>query len=199
MSPLPDFLIRRLATDGMIDPFVPELRRSISTDPLDAKVPSYGLSSYGYDARLAPVVKVFSSIYGEEIDPGNFDEATLIVAPVRSYDFADYVLLPPHSFALGSTVERFRIPRDVVATCLGKSTYARCGVVVNVTPLEPEWEGHVTMEFSNTGPLPVRMYIGAGIAQFIFWRSTWGSPAVSYADRGGKYQGQGPEIVPARG
>ena len=146
---------------------------------------SYGVSSYGYDARVADDFKVFTNTYGTIVDPKNFDDRSFV--DVRAKD--GYIIIPPNSFVLGRTVERFRIPRDVLVVCVGKSTYARCGIIVNVTPLEPGWEGHVTLEFSNTTPLPAKLYANEGACQFIFLRSA--SPCqTSYADRKGKYQGQ---------
>ena len=160
---------------GMIEPFVEKQVRS--------GVVSYGLSSYGYDIRVANEFKVFTNIYTTVIDPKAFD-------PLSFVDFkADSCIVPPNSFALGRTVEYFRIPRDVLTICLGKSTYARCGIIVNVTPFEPEWEGTATLEISNTTPLPARIYANEGIAQVLFFQSD--EPcATSYADKRGKYQAQ---------
>jgi dCTP deaminase len=144
---------------------------------------SYGLSSYGYDIRIAGEFKIFTNVNSAVVDPKHFDPASFV-------DFkGDVCIIPPNSFALGRSIEYFRIPRDVMAVCVGKSTYARCGVITNVTPFEPEWEGHVTIEISNTTPLPARIYAGEGIAQVLFFESA--EPCeVSYADRKGKYQGQ---------
>jgi dCTP deaminase len=147
------------------------------------RVISYGTSSYGYDVRCADEFKVFTNINSVIVDPKNFDPNSFV--DVQS----DMCIIPPNSFALARTVEYFKIPRDVLVVCLGKSTYARCGVIVNVTPLEPEWEGHVTLEFSNTTPLPAKIYANEGVAQMLFF----GGDEVcetSYKDRGGKYQGQ---------
>jgi dCTP deaminase len=165
---------------GMIDPFVDGQVRS---DVEGKKVISYGVSSYGYDARLADEFKIFCNSYPTTvIDPKNFDERAFIEHQ------GDHCIIPPNSFVLGRTVERFKIPRDLHVICIGKSTYARCGIIVNVTPLEPEWEGHVTMEISNTAPLPAKIYANEGICQFLFMK-TWGVCKTSYADRNGKYQG----------
>ena len=144
---------------------------------------SYGLSSYGYDIRIADEFKIFTNIHSAIVDPKNFDPRSFMDVK------ADVCIIPPNSFALARTVEYFRIPRNVLTICLGKSTYARCGIIVNVTPLEPEWEGHVTLEFSNTTPLPARIYAHEGVAQMLFLESD--EPCeTSYKDRGGKYQGQ---------
>ena len=146
-------------------------------------VVSYGLSSYGYDIRVADEFKVFTNINSTVVDPKNFDARSFV--DVR----ADVCIIPPNSFALAKTVEYFRIPRDVLTVCVGKSTYARCGLIVNVTPFEPEWEGYVTLEISNTTPLPAKVYANEGIAQVLFFQSD--EPCeVSYADKAGKYQKQ---------
>jgi dCTP deaminase len=171
---LPDHLIRQLAQEkGMIDP---------CAEPTSGGVVSYGISSYGYDMRVADEFKVYRPQAGQVVDPKKS----------RPEDFADFqgpvLLLPPQTFCLGRSVERFRIPRNVITVCTGKSTYARCGVLVNVTPLEPEWEGHVTMQIVNTTPVPVKIYAHEGIAQVLFLQSEQ-MPQVSYADKGGKYQG----------
>jgi len=146
-------------------------------------VVSYGLSSYGYDIRVADEFKVFTNINSTVVDPKNFDASSFV-------DFkTDICIIPPNSFALAKTVEYFRIPRDVLTVCVGKSTYARCGLIVNVTPFEPEWEGFVTLEISNTTPLPARVYANEGIAQVLFFQSD--EPCeISYADKKGKYQKQ---------
>ena len=142
-----------------------------------------GLTSYGYDIRCADEFKIFTNINSTIVDPKNFDEKSFV-------DFkGDVCIIPPNSFALARTVEYFRIPRNVLTVCLGKSTYARCGIIVNVTPFEPEWEGYVTLEFSNTTPLPAKIYANEGVAQVLFFESDEVCE-VSYADRGGKYQGQ---------
>ena len=160
---------------GMIEPFEERQVR--------AGVVSYGLSSYGYDIRVADEFKVFTNVNNALIDPKNFDPRSFVDIK------ADTIIVPPNSFALARTVEYFRIPRDVLTVCLGKSTYARCGIIVNVTPLEPGWEGHVTLEFSNTTPLPAKVYANEGACQFLFLQGN--EPCeVSYADRAGKYMGQ---------
>lgn len=180
MSIKSDRWIREQAEQhGMIEPFEAGQVRAINGE----KIVSYGTSSYGYDVRCANEFKIFTNINSTIVDPKNFDEGSFV-------DFVgDVCIIPPNSFALARTVEYFRIPRDVLTICLGKSTYARCGIIVNVTPLEPEWEGHVTLEFSNTTPLPAKIYAGEGCAQMLF---VGGDQVceVSYKDRGGKYQGQ---------
>ena len=175
-----DSWIRRMAEQhGMIDPFEPGQVREVD----GRRVISYGTSSYGYDLRCAPEFKVFTNVYSAVVDPKAFDPTSFVDIN------ADVCIIPPNSFALARTVEYFRIPRSVLTICLGKSTYARCGIIVNVTPLEPEWEGHVTLEFSNTTPLPAKIYANEGVAQVLFLESD--QPCeVSYRDRGGKYQGQ---------
>lgn len=163
----------------MIEPFSPTQVKSAGGQRLI----SYGTSSYGYDVRCADEFKVFTNINSTIVDPKDFDENSFVTVQ------SEVCLIPPNSFALARTVEYFRIPRDVLVVCLGKSTYARCGIIVNVTPLEPEWEGHVTLEFSNTTPLPAKIYANEGIAQMLFL----GADEVcstSYKDRAGKYQGQ---------
>ncbi len=176
MAIMPDHWIRQQAqTNKMIDPFVEKQQR--------AGMISYGLSSYGYDARVADEFMIFTNIDSAIVDPKQFSEASFVRRQT------DVCVIPPNSFALARTVEYFRIPRDVLVICLGKSTYARCGLIVNVTPLEPEWEGHVTLEISNTTPLPARVYANEGLCQFLFLQGD--SPCeISYADRGGKYMGQ---------
>jgi dCTP deaminase len=174
-----DRWIRRMAVQGMIEPFEPSQVRSVD----GRRVVSYGTSSYGYDIRCAPEFKIFTNINSTIVDPKAFDPNSFV--DVRG----DVCIIPPNSFALARTVEYFRIPRNVLTICLGKSTYARCGILVNVTPLEPEWEGHVTLEFSNTTPLPARIYANEGCAQVIFIESDEVCET-SYRDRGGKYQGQ---------
>jgi len=176
MSVQSDKWIRRMALEhGMIEPFNEKQVRQ--------GVISYGLSSYGYDARIADEFKIFTNINHTIVDPKDFDPRSFV-------DFkGEECIIPPNSFALARTVERFRIPRDVIVVCVGKSTYARCGIIVNVTPLEPEWEGIVTLEVSNTTPLPARIYANEGIAQFLFFRGD--EPCeTSYADKKGKYQAQ---------
>ncbi len=181
MSIKSDKWIRRMAEQhGMIEPFAPE---QVRYAPDGHKIVSYGTSSYGYDVRCAREFKIFTNINSTIIDPKEFSDGNFV-------DFTgDVCIIPPNSFALARTVEYFRIPRDVLTVCLGKSTYARCGIIVNVTPLEPEWEGHVTLEFSNTTPLPAKIYANEGVAQMLFFQSDEVC-ATSYRDRGGKYQGQ---------
>ncbi|MEY2608532.1 MAG: dCTP deaminase [Verrucomicrobiota bacterium] len=164
----------------MIDPFSDAQVRKTEKG---VSIVSYGLSSYGYDLRVSNEFKVFTNVFNTVVDPKAFDERSFVDLE------ADICIIPPNSFALARSVEYFRIPRDVLAICLGKSTYARCGIIVNVTPLEPEWEGHVTLEISNTTPLPARIYAQEGLAQIIF---VGGSEIceTSYADRTGKYMGQ---------
>ncbi|QDH14925.1 dCTP deaminase [Oecophyllibacter saccharovorans] len=175
MSIMPDSWIREMALQhGMITPFVEAQKRE--------GVISYGLSSYGYDARVADEFRIFTDVDSAIVDPKHFTPDSFVT---RKGD----ITIPPNSFALAHTVETFRIPRDVLVLCLGKSTYARCGIIVNVTPLEPEWEGQVTIEISNTTPLPARIYANEGICQFLFFKGA--SPCeVSYADRAGKYMHQ---------
>ena len=176
MSIKPDNWIKKMALDHkMIEPFVDEQMRS--------GVISYGVSSYGYDIRVADEFKIFTNINNTVIDPKNVDPRSFVDVA------SDVCIIPPNSFALARTVEYFRIPRNVLVVCLGKSTYARCGIIVNVTPLEPEWEGHVTLEFSNTTPLPAKIYANEGVAQMLFFESDEVC-STSYRDRGGKYQGQ---------
>ncbi len=159
----------------MIEPFV--------DGQIRADVVSYGLSSYGYDIRVADEFKVFTNVYNSLIDPKHFDPRSFVDIK------GDHCIVPPNSFALARTIEYFRIPRDVLTVCLGKSTYARCGIIVNVTPFEPEWEGYVTIEISNTTPLPAKIYANEGIAQVLFFQSD--EPCErSYADKKGKYQAQ---------
>ncbi len=182
MSIKADKWIRRMAMEqGMIEPFQDgQVRQS---DPHGDKIISYGLSSYGYDVRCANHFKVFTNIHSRTVDPKRFDEKSFVDIE------GDCCVIPPNSFALAHTMEYFRIPRNVLTICLGKSTYARCGIIVNVTPLEPEWEGHVTLEFSNTTNLPAKIYANEGVAQMLFLESDE-ICEVSYKDRGGKYQGQ---------
>jgi len=176
MALLPDFRIREYALEKkMIEPFVDKQQRS--------GVISYGLSSYGYDIRVADEFKIFTNVNSAVVDPKQFDKRSMV-------DFkGEICVIPPNSFVLAKTVEYFRIPRQVLTICVGKSTYARCGIIVNVTPFEPEWEGFVTLEISNTTPLPARIYANEGIAQVLFFESD--APCeVSYADKKGKYQKQ---------
>lgn len=172
-----DRWIRRMAvTQKMIEPFVEAQKRE--------GVISYGLSSYGYDIRVGSQFKIFTNVHSSVVDPKAFDPKSFVDVKTD-----DYIVIPPNSFALAQTVEYFRIPRNVITVCLGKSTYARCGLIVNVTPFEPEWEGFVTLEISNTTPLPARVYANEGIAQVLFLESDEVCE-VSYADRKGKYQKQ---------
>jgi dCTP deaminase len=176
MSVLSDKSIRKLALEkNMIFPFE---NKQIRGDKI-----SYGLSSFGYDARVSEEFKIFTNVNSEIVDPKNFKPTNFVTkkTPV--------CVIPPNSFALARTIERFKIPKDIMVICLGKSTYARCGIIVNVTPLEPGWEGYVTLEFSNTTPLPAKIYANEGVAQFIFLQGNE-TPEVTYADRDGKYMGQ---------
>ena len=176
MSVLSDKSIRKLAVEeNMISPFENKQVR-------EGKI-SYGLSSYGYDARVSEEFKIFTNVNSEIVDPKDFKPTNFVTKNVA------VCVIPPNSFALARTVERFKIPKDILVICLGKSTYARCGIIVNVTPLEPGWEGHVTLEFSNTTPLPAKIYANEGVAQFLFLKGDQ-SPETSYADRKGKYMGQ---------
>lgn len=181
-----DIWIRKMAEEKeMISPFEPKMIREIDGQ----KIVSYGTSSYGYDIRCAPEFRVFTNINNTVVDPKLFDPNSFV-------EFNDeYCIIPPNSFALARTVEFFKIPRNVLTICVGKSTYARCGIIVNVTPFEPEWEGYVTLEFSNTTPLPAKIYAGEGCAQVLFFESD--EPCeTSYKDRGGKYQGQSGVTLP---
>ena len=181
MSIKPDVWIKRMAeSEGMIEPFS---ENQVRVDDKGEKLISYGVSSFGYDVRCANEFKVFTNIHSATVDPKVFDDNSFVDIT------SDVCVIPPNSFALARTVEYFRIPRNVLTICLGKSTYARCSIIVNVTPLEPEWEGHVTLEFSNTTNLPAKIYAGEGVAQMIFFESDEDCE-VSYKDRGGKYQGQ---------
>mgnify|MGYP000713332354 FL=1 len=176
MSVLSDKNIRKLAIEeGMISPFEDKQVR-------EGKI-SYGLSSYGYDARVSEEFKIFTNVNSEIVDPKNFKSTNFVTKNGTE------CIIPPNSFVLARTVEKFKIPKDILVICLGKSTYARCGIIVNVTPLEPGWEGYVTLEFSNTTPLPAKIYANEGVAQFIFLRGNE-TPETTYADRNGKYMGQ---------
>lgn len=199
MPILPDRWIRQQAlTHKMIEPFVDNQVRKIETEreqvavanghPIACSRPedgiiSYGVSSYGYDARVSDEFKIFTNVDNAVVDPKAFSSNSFVDRKT------DVCIIPPNSFALARTVEYFRIPRDVLVICLGKSTYARCGIIVNVTPLEPEWEGHVTLEFSNTTPLPAKIYANEGACQFLFLKADEICD-VSYRDRLGKYMGQ---------
>ena len=176
MSVLSDKSIKKLALEeNMISPFEDKQVR-------DGKI-SYGLSSFGYDARVSEEFKIFTNVNSEIVDPKDFKPTNFVTKKVP------VCVIPPNSFALARTIERFKIPKDILVICLGKSTYARCGIIVNVTPLEPGWEGYVTLEFSNTTPLPAKIYANEGVAQFIFLKGNE-TPGVTYADRNGKYMGQ---------
>ena len=179
MSIQSDKWIKKMAIDeAMISPFED---KQIRGDKI-----SYGVSSYGYDARVSSEFKIFTNVNSEIVDPKNFKPTNFITKN------GSECIIPPNSFVLARTVEYFKIPENVMVICLGKSTYARCGIIVNVTPLEPGWEGFVTLEFSNTTPLPAKIYANEGVAQFIFLKGNE-KPEVTYADRNGKYMGQGPE------
>lgn len=172
----PDHWIRKMALEQkMIDPFV--------EGQVSKGVISYGLSSYGYDIRVSNEFKVFTNLHSAVVDPKNFDPKSFVEIE------DDYCIIPPNSFALAKTVEYFRIPRSTVTVCVGKSTYARCGIIVNVTPFEPEWEGYVTLEISNTTPIPAKIYSNEGIAQVLFFEGDE-ECEISYADKKGKYQKQ---------
>ena len=173
---MPDSWIKKMAKENnMIEPFADEQKKN--------GVISFGVSSYGYDARVSDEFKVFTNVNNALVDPKNFSEESFIERKAES------CIIPPNSFVLARTVEYFKIPRDVLVICLGKSTYARCGIIVNVTPLEPEWEGHVTLEFSNTTPLPARVYANEGACQFLFLKGDIACD-ISYLERSGKYMGQ---------
>jgi dCTP deaminase len=187
MSIKSDQWIRRMAEEHqMISPFSAEQVRQLN----GKKIISYGTSSYGYDVRCANEFKIFTNVHTSVVDPKQFDKNSFVDIT------ADVCIIPPNSFVLARTVEYLKIPRNVLTLCVGKSTYARCGIIVNVTPLEPEWEGHVTLEFSNTTPLPAKIYAGEGIAQFLFLESDE-TCAISYKDRAGKYLGQMGVTLPA--
>ena len=171
---------------GMIEPFADE---QVRENERGGSVISYGVSSYGYDLRVSDEFKVFTDVYSTVVDPKAFDEQSFVDMKT------DKCIIPPNSFALSRSVEYFRIPRDVLTVCLGKSTYARCGIIVNVTPFEPEWEGHVTLEISNTTPLPAKIYANEGLAQVLFFEACE-ICETSYADRGGKYQKQEGITIP---
>jgi dCTP deaminase len=188
MSIKSDVWIKRMSREAkLIDPFEEKLIRTIA----DRRIISSGLSSYGYDCRLArDEFKVFSPVTGTEIDPKNFDPNSLLDVPIRrAEDGSDYWLLPPHSYALGVTIERFQIPRNVTALAIGKSTYARCGLMANTTPLEANWCGRLVVELYNAANLPVRLYAEEGFIQILFFESDEDCET-SYSDRGGKYQDQ---------
>src|SRR3990170_2351523 len=182
MAIMPDSWIREQSLDnGMITPFEERQKRE--------GVISYGVSSYGYDCRLSDEFMIFTNVDNAIVDPKNFNPSSFVTRKTG------VCIIPPNSFALARTVETFKVPRDVLVICLGKSTYARCGLIVNVTPLEPEWEGQVTLEFSNTTPLPAKVYANEGACQFLFLAGN--EPCeVSYADRAGKYMGQKGDTLP---
>ncbi len=182
MTIKPDHWIRKMALEHrMIEPFVDEQVRN--------GVISYGVSSYGYDIRIGNTFKIFTNVFSAIVDPKDFDPKSMV-------DYVgDVCIIPPNSFVLAQTVEYFRIPRNVLTICVGKSTYARCGLIVNVTPFEPEWEGYVTLEISNTTPLPAKIYANEGIAQVLFFEAD-DVCEVSYADKKGKYQGQQNIVLP---
>ena len=176
MGIMPDFWIKKMVKEKqMINPFVEKLEKD--------GVLSYGLSSYGYDARVSKNFKIFTNVNSATVDPKDFSNTSFVDREV------DFCVIPPNSFALARTVEYFKIPKETLVICVGKSTYARCGIIVNVTPLEPEWEGHVTLEFSNTTPLPAKIYANEGAAQFLFFKGD-DVCELSYADRKGKYMFQ---------
>jgi len=189
MSIQPDRWIKKMAQQmGMIEPF--EEGQVRYTQDKGTRLVSYGLSSYGYDLRVAQEFKVFTNVHTSLVDPKSFNEDSFV--DIKTDDFC---IVPPNSFALARSVEYFRIPRDVLTVCLGKSTYARCGIIVNVTPFEPEWEGHVTLEISNTTPLPAKIYANEGLAQVIFFKAQQ-QCEVSYAERSGKYMKQRGITIP---
>jgi len=182
MGIMPDSWIKQMAIEKkMIDPFV--------ENQVKKNVLSYGLSSYGYDARVSSSFKIFTNVNSATVDPKDFSESSFVDRDV------DFCIIPPNSFVLAKTVEYFKIPRETLVICVGKSTYARCGIIVNVTPLEPEWEGHVTLEFSNTTPLPAKIYANEGAAQFLFLQGTENCK-LSYADKKGKYMYQKDVTLP---
>ncbi len=187
MSVCSDKWIRRMATErGMIEPFIDG---QIKTLEDGSRAISYGLSSYGYDLRVSREFKVFTNVFNTVVDPKNFDSKSFVDIDT------DVCIVPPNSFALARSVEYFRIPREALTVCVGKSTYARCGIIVNVTPFEPEWEGHVTLEISNTTPLPAKIYANEGLAQVVFFLANEVCET-SYSDRGGKYMKQTGITIP---
>lgn len=187
MSVCSDKWIRRMAKErGMIEPFVDGQVKAAEDG---SRLISYGLSSYGYDLRVSNEFKVFTNVFNTVVDPKNFDPKSFVDIET------DVCIVPPNSFALARSVEYFRIPREALTICVGKSTYARCGIIVNVTPFEPEWEGHVTLEISNTTPLPAKIYANEGLAQVVFYLAD-DVCETSYSDRGGKYMGQRGITVP---
>ncbi len=186
MALLPDHWIRKMVLEHkMIEPFEGDLIKHID----NRRAVSYGLSSYGYDLRVAEEFKVFTNVYNSLVDPKNFQEDAFVNINGK------YCIIPPNSFALARSVEYFRIPRNILTVCIGKSTYARCGIIVNVTPFEPEWEGYVTLEISNTTPLPAKIYANEGLAQVLFFEAKEICD-ISYADRKGKYMHQKGIVMP---
>ena len=181
MSVLSDKWIKKMALNGMISPFEDKQVR-------DGKI-SYGLSSFGYDARVSDEFKIFTDVNSEIVDPKSFKSTNFVTKK------GPECIIPPNSFVLASTIEKFTIPNDILVICLGKSTYARCGIIVNVTPLEPGWTGNVTLEFSNTTPLPAKIYANEGAAQFVFLKGSE-KPEVTYSDRKGKYMDQAGVTLP---
>jgi dCTP deaminase len=187
MSVCSDAWIRRMAVENrMIEPFADGQTKKLENG---LRVISYGLSSYGYDLRVSREFKVFTNVFNTVVDPKNFDPRSMVDIET------DVCIVPPNSFALARSVEYFRIPRNVLTICVGKSTYARCGIIVNVTPFEPEWEGHVTLEISNTTPLPAKIYANEGLAQVVFFLASEVCET-SYADRAGKYMRQTGITIP---
>jgi dCTP deaminase len=187
MSVCSDAWIRRMAVENrMIEPFADGQTKKLENG---LRVISYGLSSYGYDLRVSREFKVFTNVFNTVVDPKNFDPRSMVDIET------DVCIVPPNSFALARSVEYFRIPRNVLTICVGKSTYARCGIIVNVTPFEPEWEGHVTLEISNTTPLPAKIYANEGLAQVVFFLASEACET-SYADRAGKYMRQTGITIP---
>lgn len=182
MGVKPDLWIKEKSiTENMISPFI--------DTQISEGIISYGVSSYGYDIRVGNKFKIFTNVNSTVVDPKNFDVSNVV-------DFTgDVCIIPPNSFALASTIEYFKIPRDILAICVGKSTYARCGIIVNVTPFEPEFEGNITIEISNTTPLPAKIYANEGIAQVLFLAGD-GEPNISYKDKNGKYQKQNDITLP---
>ena len=189
------WLIKQYQENQIIEPFVDKkISSRVLPDGSSSGIVSYGVSSYGYDARVANEFKIFTNLNCGIVDPKNFDEKNYfdVVENVK-----DYVLIPPNGFALARTVERFKIPRNTIVICLGKSTYARCGIIINVTPLEPEWEGYITIEISNTTPLPAKIYVNEGICQCIFISCPKDGECInSYADQTGKYMNQIGIVLP---
>lgn len=185
MSIKSDKWIKKMSLEErMVEPFSPGLVRKVN----DQKIISYGLSSYGYDIRLADEFKVFTNVNSALVDPKNFDENAFV------HKKGPTCIIPPNSFLLGYSVEKIRTPNDVLIVCIGKSSYARCGLIVNTTPMEPGWEGHITLEISNTTPLPARVYANEGVAQLLFFQGDERCET-TYADRNGKYQNQAAEVV----